>query len=254
MSLASILNASIGEGAIEVTVATLQSVKDDFDKMLTSFKNSHENFERVTKENEELKRKMARMQMKLEELLTVQSRHNAEVTEQRNIIQSLRHRLYVHTGIKFSDDLGVIEAEDGGLEWLDLSRHGDGERGDDESGDGELRGDDERGELRGDAARLPVHSGIKRGAVDPLPETDLKGKKAFLGTGSNRAKVSGRFTQHPPPRMLKMHTASVPAAVQAFFNTVPIFDVSEWHFRDKTCALVTCTMADGSAYGPSRSS
>ena len=34
-----------------------------------------------------------------------------------------------------------------------------------------------------------------------------------------------------------MHTASVQAAVQAFLNTVPIYDVSEWRFRDKTCAL-----------------
>ena len=231
MSLASILNASIGEGAaggaesIEVSVATLQSVKDDFDKMLTSFKNSHDNFERVMQENEELKRKMARMQMKLEELLTVQSRHNAEVTEQRNTIQSLRHRLFVHTGIQLSGDLGVMEAEDGGLEWLDLDMRGDDQRG----GDDQRRGDDE---LRGDATGLPVQSGIKRGAVDPLSETDLKGKKPFLGTGSDRVKQPA-----PTTRVLKVHTASVEAAVQAFLNTVPIFDVSEWRFKDKTCAL-----------------
>lgn len=224
MELESILNGVLAdEGSaksVHISFTTLQSMKNDFDKMWDDFKTSHVNFERMMHEHNQLKERAAQLQAQVDRLRMIQSKQNGRIIEQQSTILGLRNQLQVH-GVQVGDEFGADVAGDVSSDWFTLEADDE-----DKSGDALHIGDafhNGSSTAHGASLHRLQATGAVGGAVDGL---------LFLKTTRN-AKRQCTSTA----RDKQLHTASVDEVVHAFLTSTPMYGVSGWRFKDTASAL-----------------
>jgi hypothetical protein len=188
---------------VHIAFSTLQSMKNDFDKMWDDFKTSHVNFERMMHEHNQLKERAAQLEAQV-------AHQNQKILEQQRTIAGLRSQLHVH-GMQVDDELRADAAGDSGSDWFTVES-----------------ADEDRS---GDAARIGPSTTQVAVAVDGLlllrkPNAKRKG----LDTESNVVKKT------PGTQRALQHTASVDEVVHAFLTSLPMYGVSGWRFKDTESA------------------
>ena len=213
MSLDSILNgviADAGAGDAVIAFSTLESMKNDFDKMFHDFKTSHVNFERMMHEHNQLKERAGQLEAQRAQLLIVQGKQNQKILEQQRTIAGLRSQLHVH-GMQVDDELRADAAGDSGSDWFTVEST-----------------DEDRS---GDAARIGPSTTQVDVAVDGLLLLHKRNaKRKGLDTESNVVKKT------PGTQRALQHTASVDEVVHAFLTSLPMYGVSGWRFKDTDSA------------------